>query len=263
MTETNKKPETPPIEKWKIAVPALVALLSIGVNVFLYFDTRSIKKERDIMGFRLDSLKFRSDSFKIKSDSIQLAMNELVLKQKYPAFEVSYFQMSTLTYEMLRNRNSEAQQEKGLQQDHPLVTAKYLDAGIPNEGAGFIMVLMVKQSGGSTANDVRIDVLENNLVASAGFSFKSDIVDMFKNSNKTVESQLELGQLASGNSVIIPLFLFDKNPGGSHDLYSIKNKVLIPKKLTFTAIDGKIMVQPIREMLKNPFSITVDFDERG
>jgi hypothetical protein len=96
------------------------------------------------------------------------------------------------------------------------------------------------------------------------FSFHSDIINLFKKENLNAVSRvIEIGQLMPEESIIIPICAFTSNLSGSFDLFTITNKVLIPKSIEFQSLDNLQHKQSIREILEYPFSISVNIDERG
>jgi hypothetical protein len=262
MTTQSTETGIPRIEKWKIAVPAALAILSIVVNCVLYLDNRDLKIKRDELGARLDSVRLSSEIFRRKLDSLDKVVKTMALKATYPLFEFSYYQMDYITYGLLRDRSEAVYSENKLDNNHPLSTSKYLNTGV-DAGNASIMLLMLKQVGGSIASDIKVEVTEFNLNQSVGFSFQSDITGLLANNTKGITKEIQLGQMEASKSVIIPLFSFENTEPGSFDSYRIKGKIYIPKKVTFTALDGTIQTQSIREMLKDPFSISVSIDERG
>jgi hypothetical protein len=63
------------LEKWKIAIPAIISLLSLAFNGFQYIDNRRMEVENiDLVN---------------KLDSTNVALKILELQEKYPSFNFS------------------------------------------------------------------------------------------------------------------------------------------------------------------------------
>jgi hypothetical protein len=210
----------------------------------------------------------RSNEIQIKLDSLILIKKLDELHAEFPNFEFSYFGMSNLTFSHLSNMSNEKVDNSGLLQGHPLLNSKYLNNNVVKNNnvidteASHIMTLMVKQTGGSRADDVQIDYDAFDLNSKLGFSFQSDIINLLEKLNAK-EGQFRLGQISPNQSVVIPLFTYDKNQKGANDSYYIKGTIYVPKFIQFAGKDGIKKKLEIRKMLENPFSITVDIDERG
>jgi len=94
-----------------------------------------------------------------------------------------------------------------------------------------------------------------------GFSFHSDIVNLV-NRKSVTKREFKIGELLPMQSIVIPLFVFDKKRNGDN-LYSTIGNVYIPKSIQYKDFEEKLQIKSIREMLKYPFSISVSIDERG
>lgn len=252
--------------KWSIIIPLLVSVLSIIFNIFQYIDKRQLEKEKLLLSNKKDEMQInfdkRSKEIQIHIDSLNLKDKIQEMNAKLPSFEFSYYGMSVATFTQLSQQSDTQINKLEHLQGHPLVSSKYLKNNVMKNDNGKIMILMIKQVGGSKANDVQIDYDSYNLNSSLGFSFQSDIVNLLRKFGIT-QGAFRLGQILPTQSVVVPLFTYYENPKGSHDSYSIEGNIYVPKFIQFTDMDGKEKKIEIRKMLENPFSITVDLDERG
>ncbi|MCE1190500.1 MAG: hypothetical protein LWX56_15330 [Ignavibacteria bacterium] len=241
-------------EFWKIAIPGLIAITSLYFNFYQFNVGR---KDKEV-----------SAKISAARDSTEAKLKELELRQKYPSFEVAYYDMDVFTYKMFVSGAPEVLKKNKLVESHPLRCSRFLkndvlgvDEDIPQEDVS-IMVIMVKQGGGSKASDVEFVTGQYTARKQDGFSYCSDITGMFGSRQKTV-TVFRLGEMNPGESVIIPLFLFRHKSPDDFNYYTLLRKVYIPDCLKFKGIDGTQFDTEVRKMLDVPFSITVNISGRG